>query len=144
MSWSQKFRKSGISLDTVLFFKKQKSRPYEVYIQSCKVIKSHIFHERLCCSCLHRLEPLRQAQEKDGNSRQKVTSSKGAPSTSSLYRYYVALLLHREKWITIIRLWWLSQWLVNHGHHPPVDIYLHAASSPSHHSYRVKFCTFSI
>jgi len=45
------------------------------------------------CSRLHRLELLRQAQEKDGNSglgaltNRKATSSNRAPSMSSLYYY---------------------------------------------------------
>jgi len=39
----------------------------------------------------------------------------------------------RVKRITIIRLWWLSQWLVTHGHHPAVTIYLHVAPSSGRH-----------
>jgi len=34
---------------------------------------------------------------------------------SSLYWYWVALLLYRDKWISIFLLWWLSQWLVTYG-----------------------------
>ena len=30
---------------------------------------------------------------------------------------------YMDKWIKIIRLWWLSQWLVSHGRHPVVTIY---------------------
>jgi len=52
----------------------------------------------------------------------KATSSNRAPSLSSLYYYQVALSLYRDKWTTIIRLWWLSQWLLNHGHHLAVTI----------------------
>ena len=78
-------------------------------------------HPTYYCSWLHRLEPLRQAQEKDGNSGHWVTgeqpASKRDPSLTSLYYYEVALSLYRDKWTTIIRLWWLSQWLVTHGHH---------------------------
>jgi len=33
----------------------------------------------------------------------------------------------------IIRLWWLSQWLVTHVHHLPVVIYLRLAPSPGRH-----------
>ena len=58
----------------------------------------------------------------------KATSSSRAPSTSSLYYYYVALSLYRDKRITIIRLWWLSQWLVTYRHHLAVTIYLHIHS----------------
>jgi len=57
----------------------------------------------------------------------KATSSNRAPSLSSLYYYMDALSLYRDKGITIIRLWWLSQWLVTHGHHLAVTIYLHVA-----------------
>ena len=56
----------------------------------------------------------------------KATSSNRAPS--------VALLLYRDKRITIIRLWWLSQWLVTHGHHLAVIIYLHVAPTSGHHT----------
>ena len=59
----------------------------------------------------------------------KATSSNRAPSTSSIYYYYVALSLYKDKWTTIIRLWWPSQWLVTHGHHLAVTIYLHVAPS---------------
>ena len=68
------------------------------------------------------------------------------PSTSSLYYYEVALSLYSVKWTTIIRLWWLSQWLVTHGHHPAVIIYLHVAPSPGRHitslSIGLKFYTY--
>jgi len=42
-------------------------------------------------------------------------------------------LLYRDKGITIIRLWWLSQWLVTHGHHLEVTNYLHVAPSSGRH-----------
>jgi len=64
----------------------------------------------------------------------KVTSSNRAPSLSSLYYYKVARSLYRDKWITMIRLWWLSQWLVTHGHHLAVTIYLHVAPSTDRHT----------
>ena len=35
--------------------------------------------------------------------------------------------LYRDKWTTIIRLWWLSQLLVSYGHHLVVTIYVHSA-----------------
>jgi len=41
---------------------------------------------------------------------------------SSLHWYSVALSLYRDKWITTIPLWWLSQWLVIYGHHLAVTI----------------------
>jgi len=63
----------------------------------------------------------------------KATSSNRAPSLSSLYYYQDALSLYRDKWTTIIRLWWLSQWLVSHGHHLVVTIYLHVALSTDRH-----------
>ena len=62
----------------------------------------------------------------------KATGSNRAPSLSSLYDFSVALSLHRDKRITIIRLWWLSQWLVTHGHHLAVTINLHVAPSGRH------------
>ena len=64
----------------------------------------------------------------------KATSSTRAPSTSSLCYYYVALSLYRDKWTTIIRLWWLSQWLVTYGHHLAVTIYLHVTPSSGRHT----------
>ena len=64
----------------------------------------------------------------------KATSSNRAPSTSSLYYYQVALSLYRDKWTTIIRLWWLWQWLVTYGHHLAVTIYLHVAPSTCRHT----------
>jgi len=42
--------------------------------------------------------------------------------------------IYRDKWITIIHLWWLSQWTVTHGHHLAVTIYLHVAPSPGRHT----------
>ena len=57
----------------------------------------------------------------------KATSSNRDPSLTSLYYYKVALSLYRDKGTTMIRLWWLSQWLVTHGHHLAVTIYLHVA-----------------
>ena len=69
----------------------------------------------------------------------KATTSNRAPSTSSLYYYQVALSLYWDKRITIIRLWWLSQWLVTHGHHLAVNIYLHVAPSPGRHSTEINF-----
>ena len=67
------------------------------------------------------------------STNRKATSSNRAPSTSSLCYYQVALSLYRDKRITIIRLWWLSQWLVTHGHHLAVTIYLHVAPSSGRH-----------
>ena len=64
----------------------------------------------------------------------KSTSSNRAPSTSSLYYFLVALSLYRDKWTTIIRLWWISQWLVTYGHHLVVTIYLHVAPSTCRHN----------
>ena len=64
----------------------------------------------------------------------KATSSNRDPSLASLYYYKVALSLYRDKWTTIIRLWWLVQWLVTHGHHIAVTIYLHVAPSTDRHS----------
>ena len=64
----------------------------------------------------------------------KATSSNRAPSLSSLYYNSVALSLYKDKRITIIRLWWLSQWLVAHGHHLAVTIYLHVAPSSGRHT----------
>jgi len=62
--------------------------------------------------------------------------------SSSLYYYWVALSLYRDKRIAIIRLWWLSQWLVTHGHHPAVTIYSHVASSSDRHTLvRSRFCS---
>ena len=68
------------------------------------------------------------------STNRKATSSNRDPSLTSLYYYKVALSLHRDKWTTIIRLWWLSQWLVTHGHHLAVTIYLHVAPSNDRHS----------
>ena len=62
-----------------------------------------------------------------------ATSSNRSPSLSSLYYNEVALSF-RDKWITMIRLWWLSQWLVTHGHHLAVTIYLYVTPSTSCHS----------
>jgi len=64
----------------------------------------------------------------------KATSSNRAHSTRSLHWYSVALPLYRDKWITINRLWWLSQRLVTHEHYLAVIIYLHVAPSPGRHS----------
>jgi len=64
----------------------------------------------------------------------KASSSNRASSLSSLYYYWVRLSLYRDKRITIIRLWWLSQWLVTHGHHLAVKIYLHVAPSSGRHN----------
>ena len=64
----------------------------------------------------------------------KATSSNRDPSLTSLYYYQVALSLYRDKWTTIILLWWLSQWLVTHGHHLMVTIYLHVAPSSGRHT----------
>jgi len=75
-----------------------------------------------------------------GITNRKATSSNRAPSTSSLfaftshhielsiativsvdhpstslYYYLVARSLYRDKWTTMICLWWLSQWLVTYG-----------------------------
>ena len=33
----------------------------------------------------------------------------------------------------MIRLWWLSQWLVTYGHHLAVTIYLHVVPSTDRH-----------
>jgi len=41
---------------------------------------------------------------------------------SRYHCYYVALSLYRDKRITIIRFWWLSQWLVPYGRHLLVTI----------------------
>jgi len=46
----------------------------------------------------------------------------------------VALSLYRDKWITIIRLWWLSQRLVTYGHHLTVTIHLYVAPSSGRHT----------
>ena len=56
-------------------------------------------------------------------------------STRSLYYYQVAQSLYRDKWITISHLWWISQWLVNHGHRLAVIIRLHV-SQPFQVSFR--------
>jgi len=64
----------------------------------------------------------------------KATSSNRNPSLTSLCYYYVALSLYRDKWTTIIRLWWLSQWLVTHGYHLAVFIYFHVSPSPGRHT----------
>jgi len=63
----------------------------------------------------------------------KATSSSRDPSLTSLY-YKVALSLHGDKWTTIIRLWWLSQWLITHEHHLAVTICLHVAPSTDGHT----------
>jgi len=60
-----------------------------------------------------------------GKTHRKATSSNRAPSARSFYWYRVTLLLYRDKWITIIRLWWPSQWLVTRGHHLAMTIYLY-------------------
>ena len=60
----------------------------------------------------------------------KATSSNRTPSLTSLYDYS----LYRDKLITIIRLWWLSQWLVTYGHHLVVTIYWHVAPSSGRHT----------
>ena len=47
----------------------------------------------------------------------------------------------------IIRLWWLSQWLVTHGHHLGVTIYLHVAPPPGRHIdllSAMAFCSVSL
>ena len=44
------------------------------------------------------------------------------------------LSFYGHKWITIIRLSWLSQCLVTHGHHLAVTIYLHVAPSSGRHT----------
>jgi len=67
----------------------------------------------------------------------KATSSNIDPSLTSLYYYQVALSLYRDKWTTIIRLWWLSQWLFVHGHHLVVTIYFHVAPSPGRHIWQL-------
>jgi len=64
----------------------------------------------------------------------KATSSNRDPSLISHWYYQVALSLYRDKWTTIIRLWWLSQWLVTHGHHLAVTICLHVAPSTGRHT----------
>jgi len=91
-----------------------------------------------CYRYLHRLEALKQAQEKDGNSGIKLTGKQPDAIeiphwVHSTYYYKVVLSLYRGKWITISRLLWPSQWLVTRGHHLPVTIYLHVASSSSRH-----------
>jgi len=60
-----------------------------------------------------------------------TTVSADHPSSSLCY-YYVALSLYRDKRITKIRLW-LSQWLITHGHHLAVTIYMHVAASTDRH-----------
>ena len=65
--------------------------------------------------------------------KRKATSSNRDPSLTSLYSS-VALSLYRDEWTTIIRLWWISQWLLTHGHHLAVTIYLHVAPSTSGHT----------
>ena len=67
-----------------------------------------------------------------GITDRKATSSNRDPSLTSL-SCQVALSLYRDKWTTIIRLWWLSQWLVTHGHHLAVAIYLHVGPSSGRH-----------
>ena len=62
-----------------------------------------------------------------------ATSNNTDPSLISLYYYQVALSLHIDKWITIIHLWWLSQWLATYGHHLAVTIYLHVGPSSGRH-----------
>jgi len=47
-------------------------------------------------------------------------------------------LLCTDNWITIIRWWWLSQWLVTYGHHLAVTIYLHVAPSSRRHNFCVE------
>jgi len=90
---------------------------------------------RECCSWLHRIELLRQAQAKDGNSGHYLTGKQPAAiklshwvhsTTTRLHYHYIGI---RE----LIRLWRLSQWLVTHGHHLAVTIYLHVAPSPGRH-----------
>ena len=73
-------------------------------------------------------------KRKMATTNRKATSSSRAPSTSSLYYYDVALSLYRDKRITIIRLWWRSQWLVTYRHHLAVTIYLHVAPSTCRHT----------
>jgi len=58
----------------------------------------------------------------------------GDHPVTSLFFYLVALSLYRDKWTTIIRLRWLSQWLVTHGYHLVVTIYLHVAPSTDCHT----------
>ena len=64
----------------------------------------------------------------------KATSSNRDPSLTSLYYHSAALSLYKDKWTTIIRLWWLSQWLFTHRHHLTVTIYLHVAPSTDRHN----------
>ena len=71
----------------------------------------------------------RERWQLEALTNRKATSSNRAPSTSSLCCYKVALSLYRDKRITIIRLWWLSQWLVTHGYHLAVTICLHVAAT---------------
>jgi len=47
--------------------------------------------------------------------------------------HYATRPVYRDKRITIIRLWWPSQWLVAHGHHLAVTIYLLVAPSSGRH-----------
>ena len=71
----------------------------------------------------------RERWQLEALTNRKATSSNRAPSTSSLCCYKVALSLYRDKRITIIRLWWPSQWLVTHGYHLAVTICLHVAAT---------------
>ena len=64
----------------------------------------------------------------------KATTSNRDPSLTSLCYYKVALSIYRDMWSTIIRLWWLSQWLVARGHHLAVTICLHVVPSTDHHT----------
>jgi len=46
-------------------------------------------------------------------------------------------IIYRDKWIMIIRLWWLSQWLVTYGHHLLVTINYMAPSPGCHTNWRL-------
>ena len=87
------------------------------------------------CSWLHRLELLRQAQGKDVIRGIKLTGKQPAAIEHPhwVYYYQVAQSLYRDKWITIIRLWWPSQWLVAYAYHLAVTTFLHVSPSTRRH-----------
>ena len=98
---------------------------FEVEPQDYRQILT-ILHAKPCCRYPRRLRLPRQAQEKDGNSGIKLTWKHPAAIELSRRVNSTDTRLHChniDKWIKIIRLWWLSQWLISHGRHPAVTIY---------------------
>ena len=63
-----------------------------------------------------------------------LTAPPPPTSLNNITQLILGCTIIRDEWITIIRLWWLSEWLVAYVHHLPVTIiymwrYLQAATT---------------